>query len=695
MILRKLILENFRQFHGRGEITFAQPGDRNVTVILGQNGAGKTTLLNAFLWCFYQRLDVENPAEVLCHRTVQDAAIGDEIPLSVKTIFQDNGVSYTVKRRVVYQKLDGGAVEEVSPPDFRIDVMDANGQSSKAPDPKQLIQQILPERLTGFFFFRGEEMETLALQSSGPNLSKGVAEFLNFTLLDRAIRHLKRVGKDLEDELAKIAVGDMKRLTEEITDAEQDLADREARLENEEANIAELEKDRESIERDLAQAEETRPYLERKAELKQRKEVLVKTELDDRKRVAAIVSRDGYLAKATEILEIPLTLADAAVTAGELPAKIKPRFVDDLLEMGACICGRAIDDAARSKLASWRGKEGLAELEESVNQMRGSVLALAGRRERFQSDLENARTAWSLTTDDIARITEEISSIDSDLQGKEFGLEYVQGLQKRLRDVNDDLIERNAEVQSARDAVEAMETKLESLRSQRKRLSKDQSEAERIERQFDSTLKVIQTLENLKRGWMGIVQQYLDGQLKENWKRVAQLDRLVEFTPDFQLSIKERGPDGEWTVSAPSSANLRALALCFVSALIKLAAEIGEEGSGQSEPSKRQQPFEGGHYPLVMDAPFATMDKHFKQAVPSGLCRVVPQMTIIINFDQWSGEVEEVLSSSVGSAHILELHTPGGEENDLRIPYQGESYDYVVAEANAETDWSIIREVSL
>ncbi len=145
MILRKLILENFRQFHGKGEIRFAQPGDHNVTVILGQNGAGKTTLLNAFLWCFYERLDVENPSEVVCHRTIQEADIGDKIPLTVTVIFQDHGASYTVTRRAVYEKLDGGTVADVSRPEFRIDVMDANGESSRAPDPKQLIKQILPE----------------------------------------------------------------------------------------------------------------------------------------------------------------------------------------------------------------------------------------------------------------------------------------------------------------------------------------------------------------------------------------------------------------------------------------------------------------------------------------------------------------------------------------------------------------------
>src|SRR5690606_856217 len=120
--------------------------------------------------------------------------------------------------------------------------------------------------------------------------------------------------------------------------------------------------------------------------------------------------------------------------------------------------------------------------------------------------------------------------------------------------------------------------------------------------------------------------------------------------PEFQLRIQERGPDGSWTTSAPSSANLRALALCFVSALIKLAAQIRDEDAD----AKRGQLFQGGDYPLVMDAPFATMDKYFKRTVPAGLRGVVPQLAMFINYDQWSGEVEEVLRTSVGSAYILE-----------------------------------------
>jgi len=691
VILRKIEIENFRQFYGKGAIQFAQPGARNTTVILGQNGAGKTTLLNAFLWCFYDRLDVENKHEVLCHRAVQIAAIGEEIPLAVTVIFTDHETSYTVTRRNFYQKLDGGVVEEVRSPEFRIDISTENGETQKADEPKTLIRQILPEKLTGFFFFRGEEMETLAMQSSGPNLAAGVSEFLNFTLLNQAIKHLKDAGKDFEAELRKVAVGDMKRLEDEIKEADEAMEALEGVLETQQANLSSLSRDREALEKELAEADEVRPYLDKKNELRQRKTDLQQSEIENRRELAKVVSRNGFLAKGNEIIDAFSALATAAVKAGELPAKIKPRFVDDLINSGICVCGTSLDENAKQYLLSWRGKVGLAVLEEAINLVDKSVAGLTGRKADFDKDLVAARFAWAKTQEEIDRVTSEVSLVDSELQGKDFGLDNIQALQSKLRTVVDDLIHRNAEVRQTTDGVNNWLSKLDKLRDERTRLAKDQSEAQVIGRRFTATQNVVNTLKKLKDDWLAIVQGYLDGQLKENWKQVAQLDRLVEFTEEFQLSIKERGPTGAWTISAPSSANLRALALCFVSALIKLAAQIGKAEAGQE--NKRQQPFQGGDYPLVMDAPFATMDSHFKRTVPLGLRKVVPQMVVIINHDQWSGEVAETLQSSIGNAYVLELHTPGGEDTDTTILFNGRNLDYVVSEQDANTDWSIIKEV--
>lgn len=605
-----------------------------MTVILGQNGAGKTTLLNSFLWCLYNRLDMENPDEIVCHKAVQDVAIGDKVAAEVTLVLQDGPKSFMVKRRVTYRKLDGGKVEEAAPPEFRVDVMDEKGVTTSIEDKKQFVQQMLPEGLCKFFFFRGEDMEALAAQRSAKDLESGVAEFLNFTMLDRAIKDLERVGKGFEDELRANAVGDIKKITEDIAALEEERTDALSRLETERKNVQALEAQRDETEKQLAESEEARPLLEKKIELVAQKNSLEKTEDEQRRGLAAILSRDGYLWKADDVLHLPVKLADEAVQRGEIPAKIKPKFVDDLIESGKCVCGRPLDDHAKGHLITWRGSTGLVQHEEAINALRNATLRLQTRRERVRADCASLRTDWAKTKEAIRKAVEEISALDSELEGKDFKIDEIRATQTRLRKINDDLRQRSADVTRAEDALREIDRKLEGLRADRDRKAKENQKTEVFQRRFTATQKVIAALTKMREGWLGIVQEYLDGQLKRNWERVAQLDRLVEFTPEFRLGIKERGPDSNWITSAPSSANRRALALCFVSALIKLASDIRAEMKKKPEDAKRLQMFHGGEYPLVMDAPFAHMDRHFKQTVPAGLRTVVPQVIILSNSDQ-------------------------------------------------------------
>ena len=41
MLLKKIILDNFRPFKGKQEILFSTDINKNVTVIMGENGSGK------------------------------------------------------------------------------------------------------------------------------------------------------------------------------------------------------------------------------------------------------------------------------------------------------------------------------------------------------------------------------------------------------------------------------------------------------------------------------------------------------------------------------------------------------------------------------------------------------------------------------------------------------------------------------
>ena len=54
MIIKSIIMQNFRQYKNENKIEFSVDPDKNVTIVLGVNTSGKTTIVQAFNWCLYE-----------------------------------------------------------------------------------------------------------------------------------------------------------------------------------------------------------------------------------------------------------------------------------------------------------------------------------------------------------------------------------------------------------------------------------------------------------------------------------------------------------------------------------------------------------------------------------------------------------------------------------------------------------------
>src|SRR5690554_656931 len=67
MLIRKIILKNFRQYYDENTITLSTDEKKNVTVIRGENGVGKTALLNSIKWAFFGDFtdNFRNPADLI------------------------------------------------------------------------------------------------------------------------------------------------------------------------------------------------------------------------------------------------------------------------------------------------------------------------------------------------------------------------------------------------------------------------------------------------------------------------------------------------------------------------------------------------------------------------------------------------------------------------------------------------------
>lgn len=64
MIIKSIILDNYRLYEGKNIIKFKQDDDKPIFLISGENGFGKTTFLHSLIWCLYGRLITEVETEV-------------------------------------------------------------------------------------------------------------------------------------------------------------------------------------------------------------------------------------------------------------------------------------------------------------------------------------------------------------------------------------------------------------------------------------------------------------------------------------------------------------------------------------------------------------------------------------------------------------------------------------------------------
>ena len=87
MIIKNIVLNNYRLYEGENIITFKYDEERNVHLICGENGFGKTTFLHSLLWCLYGRFAGEVPAS------------GQDTNASYNTLLQGN-LNYNALRRL-------------------------------------------------------------------------------------------------------------------------------------------------------------------------------------------------------------------------------------------------------------------------------------------------------------------------------------------------------------------------------------------------------------------------------------------------------------------------------------------------------------------------------------------------------------------------------------------------------------------
>ena len=228
MIIKRLQLHNFGVY--AGENTFEFNAEKPIVLVGGMNGRGKTTFLEAVLLALYgsssfayiesKQKSYLQYLKSFINKNAEDKTCSVELEFET-----NNGVKekYIVKR-------SWDAISKKNKEDISV-YKDGTFNEFLTQNWPMFVENILPSALSSFFFFDGEKIAEMAVDSTNVQLKNAIKSMLGITVLDvlsnDVLRNLKKANKDGEDNKSAEGVQTLRdekeKVLEELARADADI----------------------------------------------------------------------------------------------------------------------------------------------------------------------------------------------------------------------------------------------------------------------------------------------------------------------------------------------------------------------------------------------------------------------------------------------------------------------------------------
>ena len=653
MLIKSLKMQNFRQFKGITAVDFSCDPEQNVTIILGDNTFGKTTLLQAFNWCFYETVMFDNNPDFLLNLEVANGMNnGDTETVSVEICVIHNGVDYVITRSQTYSCANG-KVTGMKKAQVKVSYKQEDGQteSVRATEVQKVIENILPNDLSTYFFFDTERVRSISTRKDVADAVKGL---LGLSIMDTAIKHIGTKGNkktvlgklygamDLDgDEKARGAL-DMIHSSEAKREAIKE------QIETCTSQIRQYEVRKDQLD-DILRDNQTTATLQKKKEDLERRLNAERSTLESTIALFFKEYSKGSLQLYTQPL---LGRANDFLAAIKIDDKgvrdLTAPTILELLKRGRCICGAELCE----------GNDAYNHLMEELNYVPPESIGNTVRhyREKLNSFSRNAdHTFDSLTSryQEIyrskARIQEwedELADISVQIKGKDSMKQYETELidvKSRLRDLNakkERLIRDDATLKSEIERYKKVYDSLIAVSGKNKETMLLIKYAEEILDWLSSTYKEKEAF----------IREALEAKVNNIFEQMYHGHRRVSIDQKYQVTLLTTIEDKEVAAGESEGSN-RVKSFAFIAGLValakeKLIANAGEEGFNlSSEP-----------YPLVMDAPFSNADETHTANISKVLPEIAEQVIMFVMQKDWR-YAEPVMAARVGKQYQLKKHS--------------------------------------
>ncbi|MGW2712424.1 AAA family ATPase [Streptomyces sp. NPDC001356] len=683
MKLLRLTLDNWRAFYGRQTLNLAVDDSKPAVLIFGNNGAGKTTLLNAFGWALYGKFsaDVEQQHRVIHDQKWAETQHGTPVSASVELKFEHAGVIFTALREVATIK--NADEQTLVPPKLTLNEI-KNGESKPVPNGQDRIEKILPEGLRRFFFFNGERMEKMFIgEENNDEVKRAIKTMMDIEPMERAItEHLPAAARRLAKEIDKGGDKRLQQLRDQQESLEQQRDDAGRRARKVSADISSYESEVREMERALRSHSESKPLQNARKKLEWKINEMGGQLQDRYARKREVLSKAGFLAFTSHVDETVIGLAEAMRERRQLPAGIQRDFIDGLLDEGTCMCGTPVPQgsAAYQELDKRRYNAGLADVEARWMYVSGQMKHLSEARQKLLDDLKQATFEIEKCQEEIKRLEEEKSEIDRQLQG--VNIEDVQRLEQRRKEYDEKRIDGLAEHRRLEERRVEFEAEIEKLKRLFRSAQAADEASRKVQRQVNLVNEVLDTFREALELKTEEVREQLDAKLKEVFSRIFIKSYEPELTDSFELLLKS--PAG---IAIRSTGENQVLGLSFVGAVSEIAKKIHQRRAKD----RKDIIGEGGIYPVVMDAPFGSLDFTYQEEISRALPKLTSQIVTLLSNSQASGKVMDNLQGAATRMYVLRTVTPNTDAAQETIEINNRAVPYVT---HGEFEHTVLEEVA-
>ena len=661
MILKQVIIENFRQYYGQNTIEFAHGSSKNVTVIHGENGSGKTALLTALIWGFYGReLKLPNPESIFNNKAVQENTNNkNDLITAVQIKFEHNDYEYEL-RRMLYAKFDSEHnilnLPKNKTINQKVELTKRNvatNQSTKIRDISYEINRILPYKLHTFFFFDGERMDHLGKKEAYTEIRDSIKRMMGLELFDNSIEHLSKTIIKLRDEVSKNVKSELSDKYLRINQLEDEKIKKKQQLTETRQELSAAQSELKSIENALRNGEETRTFQVTRDHLVESiKET--KNAFDEKlNELRILLSRSSHLAFST----LPMKRFQRIASTNDqdsIEKLIHPDLIPSLMSKGKCLCGQELETTSIASLE--KVQQEVLNLSSSKNEMDQLYFRLSGwevARTHFYTEIRRLVSEREELRENLRGLEDELREIEERMKASSRNIENSSNLIERESSIRTAIVKAEAAIESLLRSIEEISKEEELLNKEVSKLTKAEERQLKLQLALESATKVKNTLIGLLKLRESQVKTELEEKIKLTYSQLLRKDYPISLTDNYELLVSDVN-GGSIGLSQGES---QITSLAFIGAIVDLTREYKDKEKGHALDEDLKL---GNIFPLVMDSPFGALDADHRSRVATNLPKLSDQIVVIVSTSQWRGEVDEAINHRIGKSYKLLNHTNEG-----------------------------------